>query len=180
MKLQEKYKKEILPKLKEKFGYKNALQAPKLIKVVCNVGVGRNAKDKKYIENVADSLKRITGQQPILTKAKKSISAFKVREGMTVGVAVTLRGKRMFDFLDKLVNITFPNVRDFRGIKDKCVDKQGNITVGFKEHIAFPEIRNDEVDRIHGMEISVSTTAKTKEEGLELFKLIGFPFKMKN
>ena len=179
MSLQEKYKKEILPKLKEKFELKNDLQAPRLIKVVCNVGVGRNAKDKTYVENVVSSLKRITGQQPILAKAKKSIAAFKVREGMIVGVVVTLRGKRMFDFLDKLVNIAFPNVRDFRGIESKCVDRQGNITVGIKEHIAFPEIRNDEVDKIHGLEISVNTTAKTKEQGLELFKLMGFPFKNK-
>ncbi len=177
MTLQEKYKKEISPKLKEKFGFQNDLQLPRLIKVVCNVGVGRNAKDKNYIKDVADSLKRISGQKPILTKAKKSISAFKVREGMTVGVAVTLRGKRMFDFLDKLINITFPNIRDFRGINSKCIDRQGNITIGIKEHIAFPEIRNDEVDKIHGIEISVSTTSKTKEQGLELFKLMGFPFK---
>ena len=175
--LQEKYKKEILPKLKEKFGYKNSLQAPRLLKVTCNVGVGRNAKDKAYIDNVASSLERITGQKVILAKAKKSISAFKVREGMVVGVVVTLRGKRMFDFLDKLINVTFPNVRDFRWIDSKCIDEQGNITIGIKEHIAFPEIRNDEVDRIHGMEISVSTTSTTKEEGLELFKLMGFPFK---
>lgn len=177
MTLQERYNKEILPKLKEKFKYKNDLQAPKPVKIVINVGVGRNSKDKNYISNVENSLKRITGQKPVFTKAKKSISSFKVRQGMIIGVIVTLRGKRMFDFLDKLINITFPNVRDFRGISSTCLDKQGNITVGIKEHIAFPEIRNDEVDKIHGMEISISARAKTKEEGLELFKLMGFPFK---
>lgn len=177
MLLQEKYQKEITVKLKEKFGYKNIFQIPKILKVTLNVGVGRNAKEKAYIDNVLNSLTRISGQKPVLVKAKKSISAFKVRKGMTVGVMVTLRGKRMYDFLDKLINITFPNIRDFRGISDKCLDNKGNITIGFREHIAFPEIRHDEVDHIHGLEVSISTTAKNREEGLELFKLMGFPFK---
>ncbi len=177
MRLKEKYKKEILPKLKEKFGYKNNMEAPKLVKVVINVGVGRNAKEKDFIENVASSLTRISGQKPILNKAKKAISAFKIRDGQIIGVSVALRKDRMYDFLEKLINITFPRVRDFRGISENHVDRNGNITIGFREHLSFPEIKADEVEKIHGLEVSLATTAKTKEEGLELFKLLGFPFK---
>jgi len=150
---------------------------PKLTKVVINAGVGKNAKDKNFIDSVASSLERISGQKPVLTKAKQSISAFKTRKGMIIGVAVTLRGKRMFDLVEKLVNITFPRIRDFRGVSVKQVDDHGNLAVGFKEHIAFPEIKAEEVDNIHGLQICLSTTAKTYEEGLELFKLMGFPFK---
>ncbi|MFA6393655.1 MAG: 50S ribosomal protein L5 [Patescibacteria group bacterium] len=177
MRLQEKYKKEILPKLKEKFGYKNAMQAPRITKVAINVGVGRNAKEKAYIDEVVKSVGRIAGQKPVETKAKKSIATFKVRQGMIVGVAVTLRGRRMYDFLEKLVNISFPRVRDFRGISQSQVDRTGNLSVGFREHIVFPEIRADEVDNVHGLEICVATTAKTRDEGLYLLKLMGFPFK---
>lgn len=177
MTIQEKYKQEIQPKLKEKFGYKNEFQIPKLIKVALNVGIGKHTKEKDYAKNIASTLERITGQKAVLTKAKKSISSFKVREGMVIGAIVSLRGKRMYDFLDKLINITFPNIRDFRGISAKCADRTGNITIGIKEHIAFPEIRNDEVDKIHGLEISIATTAQTREEGVELFTLLGFPFK---
>lgn len=177
MKLQELYKKEILPKLKEKFQYKNNLQVPRVEKVVINVGVGRHSKDKGFVDNVQKTLTNITGQKPVLTKAKKAISAFKIREGMIMGVAVILRGQRMNDFIEKLVNISFPRVRDFRGINEKQVDRTGNLTVGFKEHSSFPEIKADETDNIHGLEISIATTAKTHEEGLELFKLLGFPFK---
>lgn len=177
MRLHELYKKEIAPKMKEKFGYANKMAVPKPVKVVVNAGVGKNTKDKAYIDNVVSSLSRITGQRPVLCKAKKSISAFKVREGNIVGVMVTLRGKMMYDFIDKLVNITFPRVRDFRGIENKGLDKQGNFTVGFKEHLAFPEIKGDEVEKVHGLEISIATTAKSREEGFELLKLMGFPFK---
>lgn len=177
MKLQELYKKEIAPKMKEKFGYKNDLAIPKLNKVVINVGVGRFSKDKAHIDNVISSLSRITGQKPVLSKAKKSISAFKVRQGNIAGVMVTLRGKRMCDFIEKLINITLPRIRDFRGIEKRGVDSQGNLSVGFREHLAFPEIKADEVEKIHGLEVNISTTAKTREEGLELFKLMGFPFK---
>lgn len=177
MRLKEKYKKEILPKLKEKFKYRNNMEAPKLIKVVINVGVGRNAKEKDFIENVASSLTRISGQKPILNKAKKAISAFKIRDGQIIGVSVALRKDRMFDFLEKLINITFPRVRDFRGISENHVDRNGNMTIGFKEHLPFPEIKADEVDKIHGLEVSLATTAKTKEEGLEFFRLLGMPFK---
>lgn len=176
MRLKELYKKEIVPKMKEKFGYKNILSIPKLSKAVINVGVGRNAKDKNFIDKVVNSLTCISGQKPVLTKAKKSISAFKIREGMIIGVAVTLRNKRMYDFIDKLINITFPRIRDFRGISQKQVDQRGNLSIGFKENLAFPEIKTDEVDNLHGVEVCLSTTAKTNEEGLELFKLMGFPF----
>lgn len=177
MKLQDLYKKKIIASLKEKFGYKNDLAVPKLEKVVINVGFGRFSKDKAYIDNIVSSLTRISGQKPVLTKAKKSISAFKVREGNVVGAIVTLRGKRMYDFVEKLIHISFPRVRDFRGINEKSVDTKGNLTVGFREHLAFPEIKADEVDKIHGLEVCINTTAKTQEEGLELFKLMGFPFK---
>ena len=177
MRLQELYKKNIILNMKENFGYANDLEVPKVNKVVVNAGVGKFSKDKKYIENVVDSLTRITGQKPVLTKSKQSISGFKVREGSIVGVMVTLRGKQMYDFLDKLVNVTFPRVRDFRGLDKKGVDRAGNLSIGFREHLAFPEIKADEVDKIHGLEVCISTTAKTKDEGLELFKLMGFPFK---
>jgi large subunit ribosomal protein L5 len=177
MNLKDKFNKEIAGKLKEKFGYKNNFQVPRLNKVVINVGFGRNLKDNSFIESVTKTLTKISGQKPILTKAKKSISAFKIREGMVIGAAVTLRGDRMYDFMDKLINVTFPRVRDFRGIKKDCLDRNGNLTVGFKENIAFPEIKMEEVENIHGMEVCVATSAKSKEEGYELFKLLGFPFK---
>jgi large subunit ribosomal protein L5 len=177
MTIQEQYKKHIIPKLKEKFGYKNALEAPRLLRVVVNVGFGRHAKEKAYIENVTDGLARITGQRPVLTKAKKSISSFKIREGMIIGACVTMRGQRMYDFIDKLINISFPRVRDFRGLDEKSVDRAGNLTVGFREHLAFPEIKSDEVENVFGLEICLATTAKNREEGLELFRQLGFPFK---
>lgn len=177
MKLQEKYKKEILPELKKQFNYKSNFEAPKLIKVVINVGFGRHTKEKAYIDNIESSLARITGQKAVLCKAKKSISAFKVREGSTIGAKVTLRGQRMYDFIEKLVNFTFPRVRDFRGISTHIVDRQGSATIGFKENSSFPEIGVEEVDYIHGLEICINTSAKNKEEGIALLKMMGFPFK---
>ena len=177
MKLQDKYKKQIIPELKKKFGYKNNLEAPRITKVVLNVGVGRHTKEKQYIDSVVESITRITGQKPVLNKARQSISSFKIREGNIVGVSVILRGKRMYDFVEKLINVSFPRVRDFRGISTKGVDRTGNMTVGFKEHLAFPEIKADEVDNIFGLEVCLTTTARTKEEGLELFTQMGFPFK---
>lgn len=177
MKLKKIYEKEISPKMKEKFGYKNILAVPKMKKVVVNVGFGKHAKDKVYIKNIEKNLAKITGQKIILTKAKKSISAFKVREGMIIGAKATLRGDRMYDFIEKLINISFPRIRDFRGIDPKIVDQSGNLSVGFREHLAFPEIKIDDVEHIHGLEINITTTAKTKNEGFELFKLMGFPFK---
>lgn len=177
MRLQEKYKTEIIPKLKEKFGYKNAMQVPKIQKVTLNVGFGRRSKEKQYIKAVVDALAKISGQKPVVNKAKKSIASFKLREGDSIGASATLRGKRMYDFIEKLVNISFPRIRDFRGISEKSVDNTGNLTIGFKEHIAFPEVRSDEIENIFGLEISLPTSTKDNKQGLELFKLLGFPFK---
>lgn len=177
MKLEEKYKKEILPALKKELGEVNDLNVPKIVKVVVNSSFGRNSKDKVYVKNVFASLERIAGQKPVATKAKKSISAFKIRDGMVIGAMVTLRGERMWSFLDKMFVVVFPNIRDFRGINVSVVDNCGNITIGFKDHLAFPEIRNDEVDKLHGLEVSVHTTAKDKKAGMTLFKMMGFPFK---
>lgn len=176
--LKDKYNKEIVPKLMEKFGLKNRMSVPKIEKVSLNVGIkNENSKDAKFVETVEATLTRITGQKPVRTLAKKSIAGFKIREGNLVGMKVTLRGDRMWHFLDKLVNVTFPRVRDFRGISPKVVDKQGNLSIGFKEYISFPEIKPDEVERLHGLQVTVSTTAGDKAKGLELFTLVGFPFK---
>ncbi len=180
MRLKEKYKKEIASKLKEKFAYANVFEIPKIQKLVINVGMGRHSKEKQYLDNVQKTLTAIAGQKAVLTKAKKAISAFKIREGMVVGSCVTLRGDRMYDFLEKLVNITFPRVRDFRGIPTKNVDQNGNLNIGFKEQSPFPEVRADQVDNLFGLEINIATSAKTRDEGLELFRLMGFPFKDAN
>lgn len=175
--LQEKYKTDVVKALREKFGYKNIMQVPKITQVVLNVGTGRHTKDQAYNDNVIESLTRISGQKPVKTKARKSISAFKLREGQIIGVKVTLRGQRMYDFLDKLVNVSFPRIRDFRGISVKHVDNQGNMTVGFKDHTSFPEIKADDIEKTHGLEICFTTTATDKASGTELFRLLGFPFK---
>lgn len=177
MRLKERYKKEILPELKKKFGYENSLMAPKLKKAVVNVGFGRNHKDNDLIDNIKKSLANITGQKSVLTKSKKSVSAFKIREGLIIGAMVTLRGNKMYDFVERLVNITFPRVRDFRGIMESSVDQAGNLTVGFREHLPFPEISQESMENVHGLEVSISTTARKREESLALLKLLGFPFK---
>lgn len=177
MRLKEKYQKEIIPKLEEKFGFKNERNVPHLEKVVLNVGFGKFSKEKEYISDVERGLTKISGQKIVFTKAKKSISAFKIREGMTIGAMVTIRGQRMYDFVEKLVNLTFPRVRDFRGITDKAIDSKGNMTIGFKDYSCFPEIKVEDVDKIYGLEVCIATSAKNREEGLELFRLIGFPFK---
>lgn len=176
--LKEKYNKQVLPQLMEKFGYKNKLAAPKITKVTINVGVGKGLTDTSFNELVINTLNRITAQKPSPIKAKKSIAAFKIREGMIVGYKVTLRGQRMYDFLNKLVHIAFPRVRDFHGLEPtKNIDENGNMSLGFKEHVVFPEISFDEVEKLHGLEISITNTAKTREEGFTLFSLLGFPFK---
>lgn len=175
--LKEKYQKIVIPTMKEKFGYKNNLSVPKLDKVVINIGTGPGLKDAKFNEVAEETLRRITGQQPVKMAAKKAISNFKIRKGLIVGMSVTLRDKRMYDFIDKLINVTLPRARDFRGLEIKSIDKSGNLNIGFKEHIAFPEIQSDEVEKIHGLEVTIVTNAKTKEEGLELLTLLGFPFK---
>ena len=171
------YKEKVVPALKEEFGYKNVMQVPKIEKVTLNVGYGRFIKDGAYIENVTDSLRRITGQNPTQNKAKKSISNFKIREGNEIGTSVTLRGKRMYDFLDKMVSIALPRVKDFKGISSKSFDRQGNYSIGFKEQLAFPEIKSDAIDKTHGLQVVISTTAHNKEEGFALLKHLGFPFK---
>jgi len=177
MRLKEKYQKEIVPALKETFSFKNSMLVPSLSKVVINVGCGRHAKNKEHLAAITDGLVKMSGQKPVFTLAKKSISAFKIREGMTVGAKVTMRGARMYDFVEKLVNITFPRVRDFRGLDNKAIDGAGNMTLGFKDQSAFPEISVEDSDNSFGLEICFDTSASNCEEGLELFRLIGFPFK---
>jgi large subunit ribosomal protein L5 len=175
--LRETYEKNIVPEMIKRFGYKNRMAVPRLKLVSVNVGMSTNLlKDPKITETVETTLTRITGQKPVKTLAKKSIASFKIRQGQHIGMKVSLRGARMWHFLEKLIHVTLPRVRDFRGISTKLVDKQGNLSMGFKEYIAFPEIRSDEIERLHGVQVTVSTTAKTKAEGLELFKLMGFPF----
>ncbi|MBU0732383.1 50S ribosomal protein L5 [Patescibacteria group bacterium] len=178
--LREKYNKEIKPALKEKFGYKNDLAVPRLEKVTVNIGLGKSLEDANFTETAVNTLTRITGQKPVLTRARKSISNFKIREGMAVGAKVTLRNDRMYEFLDKLMNVALPRVRDFRGISKKTVDQQGNMNIGFTEHIVFPEIQSDEVEKIHGLEVAMTTSAHNKEEGLALFEAMGMPFKQDN
>lgn len=175
--LQERYKKEIIPVLMKEFGITNVNAVPKLSKITLNVGVGRAGGDKKVIDAVVSTITRISGQKPIQTKAKKSISNFKLRQGTVVGVTVTLRGQRMYDFLDKMINITLPRVRDFQGIKTTAVDPEGNINIGFKEHMVFPEIKSDEIEHVHGLEVAITTTAGDKKRGFRLFELLGIPFK---
>jgi len=178
MLVKEKYEKEVVPQLMKTFNWRNKLAVPKILKVTVNIGAGRGLQDAKFFELVESTLVRITGQKPAPTKAKKSISAFKVREGQVVGYKVTLRGARMFDFLNKLIHVSLPRVRDFHGLDStKLLDRQGNMSLGFKEHIVFPEIRSDEVERLHGLEICITTSAQQRAEGLALFQLLGFPFK---
>lgn len=174
--LYEKYKKEVVPALKEKLHLKNVMEVPKVKKVVLNAGIGRFVKESGFIENVEKSLTRISGQKPMRTKAKKAISNFKIREGQEIGVTATLRGKRMYDFLEKLIRVTFPRVRDFHGIPPTGFDRQGNYTIGFKENVAFPEVKMEEIEKIHGLQVIVNTSAKSKEAGLALLTELGFPF----
>lgn len=175
--LRDQYKAEIVPKLKEKFGYRNVMQVPKLSKVVVNMGLGDAIENVKVIETAADEIAIITGQKPVVTKARKSIANFKLREGVPIGVMVTLRRDRMYTFLDKLIAIALPRVRDFRGVSPKGFDGRGNYTLGIKEQIMFPEVNYDKIDKIRGMNITIVTTARTDEEGLELLRLMGMPFR---
>lgn len=174
--LKKKYLEEIVPKLEAKFNYGNILAVPRVTKITLNVGISSSKKDDKYQDLIVKTLTRISGQKPVLTLAKKAISAFKIRENNVVGAKVTLRGIKMYDFLEKLINVALPRVRDFRGIKKTIIDKSGNLNLGFKEHIAFAEIDSSELESLHGLEIAVTTTAKNYEEGYELFNLLGFPF----
>ena len=174
--LYKQYKEQIVPKLKVELGYKNIMQVPKIVKVVINAGIGSFVKESGYIENVENTLQKITGQKPVRTKAKKAISNFKIRENMEIGVMVTLRGPQMWYFLEKLLKVTFPRVRDFRGISTKSFDRQGNYTIGFKENSAFPEIKQGEIDKMHGLQVIINTTAKNQKEGIALLTALGFPF----
>jgi large subunit ribosomal protein L5 len=175
--LKEYYDKEAVPKLMETFKYKNVMQVPKLKKVVLNMGLGEAIQNIKLLDSAAEELKIISGQHPVITRAKKSIAAFKLREGMPIGCMVTLRRSRMYDFFYKLVNTALPRVRDFRGISGKAFDGRGNYSLGIKEQIIFPEIDYDKIDRIKGLNISIVTSAQTDEEGKELLRLLGMPFK---
>jgi large subunit ribosomal protein L5 len=166
----------IVKAMTEKFGYKNALEVPRLDKIVLNMGVGEATQDKKKVEAAAAEMELIAGQKPVVTKAKKSIAQFKLREGMPIGVKVTLRRERMYEFLDRLVNIALPRVRDFRGLNPKSFDGRGNYAMGLKEQLVFPEISYDSVSQIRGMDVIVTTTAKTDDEARELLRLFGFPF----
>ncbi len=175
--LKQIYEKEVVPKLIETFKYRNVMQVPRLRKIVLNMGLGEAIQNVKILETAAEELKAIAGQQPVITRGKKSIAAFKLREGMPIGCMVTLRSKRMFDFLQKLVNVALPRVRDFRGISAKAFDGRGNYSLGIKEHIIFPEIDYDKIDKIKGLNISIVTTAKTDDESRELLRLLGMPFR---
>lgn len=174
--LQEKYEKEVVPALMEKFGYKNIMQVPKLEKIVVNMGVGEAKDNAKVLESATADMQLITGQKPILTRAKKSIANFKIRQNMPIGCKVTLRKNRMFEFADKLMNVALPRVRDFRGISDKSFDGRGNYSLGIKEQLIFPEVEYDKIDKVRGMDIIFVTTAKTDEEARELLRFLGMPF----
>jgi large subunit ribosomal protein L5 len=174
--LKRDYDERIVQAMTEKFGYKNRLEVPKLEKIVINMGVGEATQDKKKVEVAAGEMELIAGQKPVITKAKKSIAQFKLREGMPIGVKVTLRRDRMYEFLDRLVTVALPRVRDFRGLNPKSFDGRGNYAMGLKEQIIFPEISYDKIDKVRGMDIIVTTTAKTDEEARELLRLFNFPF----
>jgi len=181
--LKEKYEKEVISAMMERFGYKNKMAVPKIKKVVVNTGFGRwvggrtSEEQKKIQQAILEDLALICGQKPVLTKAKKSISGFKLRKGTPVGAMVTLREQRMWDFLTRLIHIALPRSRDFRGIKETAIDERGNLTIGIKEHICFPEILPEKVKNIFGLEVTVVTSAKTRQEALEFFRLLGFPIK---
>ncbi len=179
LRLQDRYKEEIIPQMKEKFGYKNIMEVPKLKKIVVNMGVGEASNDSKLLETAVKDLETITGQKAQIRKAKKSISNFKLREGMAIGAKVTLRKRNMYEFLDRLIAIAIPRVRDFRGVPDKSFDGRGNYTLGIKEQIIFPEIDVDKVNKILGMDVTLVTSAKTDNEAYELLSGFGFPFRKK-
>ena len=174
--LKEAYKSEVAPALMKKFGYKSVMQIPKIDKVVVNVACGEASTNSKVIDAIVSDLRQITGQQPVLCKAKKSVANFKLREGMVIGAKVTLRGDKMYEFIDRFFNLALPRVRDFRGINRNAFDGRGNYSVGIKEQLIFPEIDYDKVDKVRGMDVIIVTTAKTDEEGRELLKLLGMPF----
>lgn len=175
--LKEKYQKEVVPALQEKFKYKNVMQVPKVTKIVLNVGMGEAVQNLKALETAVEEMGKISGQKPLMRRAKKSISTFKLRAGMPIGCKVTLRDAIMYEFMDRFVNVALPRIRDFKGISPKSFDGRGNYALGIKEQIIFPEIDYDKVESIHGMDICIATNAKTDEEARELLKLLGLPFR---
>lgn len=174
--LREKYQKEIVPALMSKFNYKSVMEVPKIEKIVVNMGVGDAVQNPKVLDDAVEELTQITGQKPVVTRAKKSIAGFRLREGMPIGAKVTLRGERMYDFFDKLISVALPRVRDFRGISNKAFDGRGNYTLGIREQLIFPEIDYDKVNKVRGMDVVIVTTAKTDEEARELLTAFGMPF----
>lgn len=174
--LKDKYIAEIAPAMQEKFGYSNVMAIPKLDKIIINIGLGEAVDNPKALDGAVEDITLITGQKPVITRAKKSIAGFKIREGMPIGVKVTLRGDRMYEFVDRLFNVALPRVRDFRGVSGKSFDGRGNYSLGLTEQLIFPEIDYDKIDKIRGMQIVFTTTAKTDEEGKELLKMLGMPF----
>lgn len=179
MKLKEKYTKKIVPEMKKEFDLKNSLEVPRLKKVTINSGLSRRETEhnSEYPELVAETLTKITGQKPAIKGARKSIAGFKIREGLPVGVSVTLRRKRMYDFVDRLINIVLPRIRDFRGLDEKNIDQSGNLSIGIKEHSIFPEIDQEKVNKVHGLQAVLTVSTSDREKSLKLFKLLGFPFK---
>ncbi len=175
--LKEKYRQEVVPALQKEFNYKNPMQVPSVHKVVVNIGMGEAIQNAKAINAAVKNLAAITGQRPVITRAKRSVAAFKLREGMQIGCIVTLRGERMYQFLDKLMNVALPRLRDFQGVSPEAFDGRGNYTLGLREQLVFPEIDYDKIDKVRGMEVSIVTTARTDEEGRRLLKLMGMPFK---
>ncbi|MBN1313239.1 MAG: 50S ribosomal protein L5 [Anaerolineae bacterium] len=176
-KLREHYDQGVRPAMIKHFGYRNIMEAPRVLKVVVNVGVGEALDNARALDAAVEDIMHITGQRPVVTKARKSIAAFKLREGRSIGVKVTLRGERMWSFLDRLMNLALPRTRDFRGVSPTSFDGRGNYTLGLREQILFPEIQYDKIDKVRGMEISIVTTAQTDEEGRELLRLLGMPFR---
>jgi large subunit ribosomal protein L5 len=174
--LRTKYDEQIAKAMTEKFGYKNAMEIPKIEKITLNMGVGEGTQDRKKVTTAVEEMEKIAGQKAVVTKAKKSIAQFKLREGMAIGCKVTLRRERMYEFLDRLITVAMPRIRDFRGLNPKSFDGRGNYAMGLKEQIIFPEISYDQIDKVRGMDIIVTTTAKTDEEARELLRLFGFPF----
>ena len=180
MNLKNHYQKEIVPNLKEKLGYKSVMEVPKLEKITINMGVGEASKDKKILENALNDLEAISGQKPIVTKAKQAVSTFKIREQYPIGCKVTLRGNKMYDFFERLINLAIPREKDFRGLNQKSFDGMGNYNLGIKEQIIFPEIDYDKIDKLRGMDIAITTSAKTDNEAKELLESFNFPFRGKN
>ena len=174
--IQQRYEDQVMPALMSEFGYDNVMQVPRIQKIVLNIGVGEAIDNPKSLDGAVSDLRAITGQQPVINKAKKSIAAFKLREGRAIGTKVTLRGIRMWAMLDRLINIALPRIRDFRGVSPETFDGRGNYTIGLREQLAFPEIQYDKIDKVRGMEITIVTSAKTDEEGRRLLRLLGMPF----